>query len=57
MGAAIYHWYKHGELKAEGSWISRASAWPGHANLEGAPVDDAYQIPDTEALPYMSTSL
>ena len=54
MGAALYHYYKHGELKAEGSSISEGIG-QGRitANLEGAPVDDAYQITDAEALPYV----
>ena len=54
MGAALYNWYKHGELKAEGSSISEGIG-QGRvtANLEGAPVDDAYQITDEEALPYI----
>jgi cysteine synthase A len=52
MGAALYNWYKHGELKAEGSSITEGIG-QGRVtkNLEGAPVDDAYQIPDQEALP------
>jgi cysteine synthase A len=52
MGAALYHYYKHGELKAEGSSITEGIG-QGRitANLEDAPIDDAYQIPDTEALP------
>jgi cysteine synthase len=52
MGAALYHYYKHGELKAEGSSITEGIG-QGRitANLEGAPIDDAYQIPDSEALP------
>jgi cysteine synthase len=54
MGAALYNWYKHGELKAEGSSISEGIG-QGRitANLEGAPVDDACQITDEEALPYI----
>ena len=54
MGAALYHWYTHGELKAEGSSISEGIG-QGRitANLEGAPVDAAYQITDEEALPYV----
>ena len=53
-GAALYHYYKHGELKAEGSSITEGIG-QGRitANLEGALVDDAYQIDDTEALPYI----
>ncbi len=52
MGAAMYHYYKHGELKAEGTSITEGIG-QGRvtANLEGAPIDDAYQIPDEEALP------
>jgi cysteine synthase A len=52
MGAALYHYYTHGELKAEGSSISEGIG-QGRitANLEGAPIDVAYQIPDEEWLP------
>jgi cysteine synthase A len=52
MGAALYHYYKHGELKAEGTSITEGIG-QGRitANLEGAPIDRAYQIPDEEALP------
>ncbi len=52
MGAALYHHYKHGELKAEGSSITEGIG-QGRitANLQGAPVDEAYQIPDAEAVP------
>ena len=52
LGAAIYSWVKKGELKSEGSSITEGIG-QGRvtANLEGAPIDDAYQIPDEEALP------
>jgi cysteine synthase A len=52
LGAALYNYYKHGELKAEGSSITEGIG-QGRitANLEGAVVDEAYQIPDAEALP------
>jgi cysteine synthase A len=52
MGAAIYSWIKTGELKAQGSSITEGIG-QGRvtANLEGAPIDDAYQIPDEEMLP------
>jgi cysteine synthase A len=52
MGAAMYHWFKHGELKSEGSSVTEGIG-QGRVtkNIEGAPVDDAYQIPDAEALP------
>ncbi|MDO8421481.1 MAG: cysteine synthase A [Parvibaculum sp.] len=51
-GAALYHFYKHGELKSEGSSITEGIG-QGRitANLVDAPIDDAYQIPDAEALP------
>ncbi len=51
MGAALYHYYKHGELKAEGSSISEGIG-QGRitANLEGLTVDHPFQISDAEAL-------
>jgi cysteine synthase A len=52
MGAALYHYYTTGELKAEGESITEGIG-QGRvtANLEGAPIDRAYQIRDEEALP------
>ena len=52
LGAAIYSWIKTGELKTEGNSITEGIG-QGRvtANLEGAPIDDAYAIPDEEALP------
>lgn len=51
MGAAIYSWVKHGTLAAEGSSITEGIGQNRiTANLEGAPIDDAYQIPDEEML-------
>ncbi len=52
LGAAIYSWIKTGELIAEGSSITEGIG-QGRVtgNLEGAPIDDAFQIPDEEALP------
>ena len=51
MGAALYNYYKFGELKSEGSSITEGIG-QGRitANLEGAPIDKAYQIPDAEAV-------
>ena len=52
MGAALYSYYKTGELKSEGSSITEGIGQGRITkNLEGAPVDDAFQIPDAEALP------
>lgn len=54
LGAALYSYYTTGELKASGSSITEGIG-QGRitANLEGAPIDLAYQIPDTEALPIL----
>ena len=51
-GAALYEFYTHGELKAEGSSITEGIG-QGRitANLEGFAPDYAYRIPDAEALP------
>jgi cysteine synthase A len=52
MGAALYNYYKHGQLKAEGSSITEGIGQGRITkNLEGAPVDEAYQIQDAEAVP------
>ena len=52
MGASLFHYYAFGELKAEGSSITEGIG-QGRitANLEGAPIDQALQITDEEALP------
>ncbi len=52
MGAALYNYYKNGELKSEGSSITEGIG-QGRitANLEGFEPDFAYQVPDEEALP------
>ena len=52
MGAAMYSWFKHGVLKSEGSSITEGIG-QGRitGNVEGAPIDVPYQIPDEEALP------
>jgi len=51
-GSALYNYYAHGELKAEGSSISEGI---GNSritdNLAGTPIDVPYQIPDTESVP------
>ncbi|MCU0839228.1 MAG: cysteine synthase A [Rhodospirillales bacterium] len=52
MGAALYHYYTAGELKAEGSSITEGIGQGRITrNLEGAPIDRAYQIPDSEGIP------
>ncbi|MFN3854753.1 MAG: cysteine synthase A [Phreatobacter sp.] len=54
MGAAMYSWFTAGELKASGSSITEGIG-QGRVtkNIEGAPVDTAFQIPDEEAIPVM----
>ncbi|WP_393995834.1 cysteine synthase A [Xanthobacter cornucopiae] len=51
-GAALYSYYTSGQLHAEGSSITEGIG-QGRitANLEGAPVDIAFQIPDEESVP------
>ncbi|WP_119165692.1 cysteine synthase A [Algihabitans albus] len=51
-GSAIYGYYAQGQLKAEGTSITEGIG-QGRitSNLEDAPVDLAYRIPDEEALP------
>lgn len=51
-GAALFNFYAHGEMKAEGSSITEGIG-QGRitANLEGLHVDYPYRIPDAEALP------
>lgn len=53
-GAALYSYYTSGELKSSGGSITEGIG-QGRitANLEGLSVDHAYQIPDSEALPYI----
>ena len=53
-GAALYSYYTSGELKAEGSSITEGIG-QGRitANLNGAPVDIAFRIADSEAIALM----
>ena len=52
MGAALYNYYAHGELKAEGSSITEGIGQGRITrNIEELSVDFPYQIPDAEALP------
>ncbi|WP_374652852.1 cysteine synthase A [Dongia sp.] len=51
-GAALYSYYKTGELKSSGSSITEGIGQGRITkNIEGAPIDIPYQIPDAEALP------
>ncbi|HEY4134019.1 MAG TPA: cysteine synthase A, partial [Alphaproteobacteria bacterium] len=52
MGASLYNYYKNGELKAEGTSITEGIGQGRITkNLEGAPIDEAFQVTDEEALP------
>lgn len=52
LGAAVYSWIKTGELTSHGSSITEGIGQNRvTANLEGAPIDDAYEISDEEMLP------
>ncbi len=53
-GAALFNWYKHGELKAEGNSITEGIG-QGRvtANLEGVAVDEAHRIEDGAWLPVL----
>ena len=53
-GAALYNYYAHGELKAEGSSVAEGIG-QGRitANLEGAPIDTQYRIGDEEGLEWV----
>ena len=52
LGSALYDWVERGELHSEGSSITEGIG-QGRvtANLEGAPIDLAFRVPDEEALP------
>jgi len=52
MGSALYNFYAHGELKAEGNSITEGIGQGRITrNLEGAPIDGQVQVTDEEALP------
>jgi cysteine synthase len=52
MGAALWHYYTHGTLKSEGGSITEGIGQGRITqNLVDAPIDIAFQIPDSEAIP------
>jgi cysteine synthase A len=52
LGSALYSYYTRGELRSEGSSITEGIGQGRITqNLEGAPIDLAYRIPDEEAVP------
>ena len=58
MGAAMYSWFKRKELTAEGSSVTEGIGLGRVTkNVDGAPIDDAYRITDSEALPLVFSLL
>ncbi|WP_375287549.1 cysteine synthase A [Sphingomonas sp.] len=57
-GAALYNFYAHGELKAEGSSVAEGIG-QGRitGNLEGAPIDTQFRISDQEGLDWVDRLL
>jgi cysteine synthase len=57
-GAALYNYYAHGELKAEGTSVAEGIG-QGRitANLEGAPIDTQFRISDVEGLEWVARLL
>jgi cysteine synthase len=54
-GAALYNYYAHGELKAEGtSYAEGIGQGRITANLDGAPIDAQFRISDVEGLHWVS---
>ena len=57
-GAALYNYYAHGELKAEGtSWAEGIGQGRITANLEGAPIDTQFRISDVEGMEWVTRLL
>jgi cysteine synthase A len=52
QGSSLYHWLRHGELKATGSGSITEGIGIGRvtANLEGSPIDDALHVTDIECV-------
>jgi cysteine synthase A len=50
----MYHYFRHGELRAEGNSITEGIG-QGRitANIGSAPVDLAFRVPDEDALPVL----
>lgn len=52
MGAGMYSYFKTGEIASEGSSITEGIGQNRITkNIDGAPIDEAYRIPDEEAIP------
>jgi cysteine synthase len=57
-GAALYNYYAHGELRAEGNSVAEGIG-QGRitANLDGAPIDTQFRISDEEGLRWVARLL
>lgn len=57
-GAALYEYYAHGELKAEGTSVAEGIG-QGRitGNLEGAPIDTQFRVSDAEGLEWVARLL
>lgn len=57
-GAALYNYYAHGELRAEGSSVAEGIGQSRiTANLEGAPIDTQFRITDEEGMHWVARLL
>lgn len=57
-GAALYNYYAHGELHAEGSSVAEGIGQSRiTANLDGAPIDTQFRISDEEGLQWVTRLL
>ena len=58
FGAALYNYYAHGELRAEGTSVAEGIG-QGRitANLEGAPIDTQFRVSDEEGLEWVARLL
>ena len=53
-GAGVYHWVKHGEMRSSGSSITEGIGQNRvTGNLDGARIDQAFNIPDSELMPVL----
>lgn len=58
FGAALYNYYAHGELKAEGSSVAEGIGQSRiTANLDGAPIDTQFRISDEEGMHWVGCLL
>ena len=57
-GAALYEYFAHGELKAEGTSVAEGIGQSRiTANLEGAPIDTQFRISDAEGIEWVGRLL